>query len=65
MPKFIVSVSQTITNTADIIIEAPDDDTAQERVMSLLNDYEKQSQLGHIDWQLEDEEFDCLDVSEG
>jgi hypothetical protein len=64
MPKFTVSIARTTTEAADITIEAEDDDAAQSKVMELINDPDLLPQLGFIDWTLEEEEFDCLDVNE-
>jgi hypothetical protein len=63
MPKFTVAVQRATMETADITIEAESDDEAQSKVMGLLEDPDQTPVLGFIDWQLEEVEFDCLDVN--
>jgi hypothetical protein len=64
MPSFTVAVSRTTTESTDITIEAANEETAEEKVMTLVQDPDKVSQLGSIEWQLEEVEFEFLECNE-
>jgi len=63
MPKFNIVVSRTLEYSGDFEISAKDEEAAQEKAEALLNDDEQLLKL-KIDWQLEEETHEILEVNE-
>lgn len=63
MPQFIVTVSRVLESTAEFIITASNEDKAQELAERIMNDDTARDKQ-KLDWELEDESYEVLEVNE-
>lgn len=63
MPKFLVTMQRTIAHTTEFTVSAPDEDAAAEKAEETFNDIDKIIKL-KLEWNLDDEQYEVLEVSE-
>lgn len=67
MASFTVRIERTTTHYCDITVEAEDEDDADSKANTLIDNYEKLDdamRANKAEWELDDENYEVLEISE-